>query len=176
MQSANIRWIFLWGIAMLIAAVALPAQAKEDRYVGYYYPAPDAVELYCARVPALPNMNKRRRIGFVIGIREGMANKPYESAYAVFAKGEESRKLIIVAKRDGYLKTIYRARALLADLTTSVRTTPIFQESGAAENLTFLDLLTLLGFETITVSDGDKFAHQFNLQLQPDSACNNNSQ
>lgn len=170
MLSIKPGWTLFCGMVMLCIA-AFPASAKEDRYIGYYYPAPDAVETYCARVPAMPNMDRRRRIGFIIGIHEGMVGKPYESAYAVFAKGGEARKLIIVAKQDGYLTTVYRVRALLADLTTSVRTMPVFDESGAAENLTFLDLLTILGFETITVSDGDKFAHQFRLQLQPGSNC-----
>lgn len=147
------------------------AEAKTDRYVGYYYPQPAIIESYCARVPQLPEMDKRRRVGFVIGIKEGMANKPYDSPYAVFAKGGESRKLMIIAKTDGYLQTIYRARALLADLTTSARTTPIFEESGRPENLTFLDLLTLLGFETVTLSDGDRFAHQIKLRLNNNGVC-----
>jgi hypothetical protein len=117
-------------------------------------------------------MDKRRRVGFVIGIKEGMANKPYESAYSVFVKGGNSTKLIIIAKTDGYLGTIYRVRALLADLTNSARTTPIFEESGAPENLTFLDLLTLLGFESVTVSDGDIFTHQIEMRQLTDGACN----
>jgi hypothetical protein len=147
------------------------SDARTDRYVGYYYPQPAIIETYCARVPELPNMDKRRRIGFVIGIKEGMANKPYDSPYAVFAKGEESRKLMIIAKTDGHLQTIYRARALLADLTTSARTTPIFEESGRPENLTFLDLLTLLGFETVTLSDGDRFSHQIKMRLSDNGIC-----
>lgn len=155
----------------IFMAAAAPASAKQDKYVGYYYPAPTEIEIYCARVPPLPNIDKRRRVGFVIGIKEGMVAKPYESAYAVFAKGGDSRKLIIVAKTDGHLKTIYRVRALLADLTNSARTTPIFEESGALENLTFLDLLTLLGFESITVSDGDNFTHQIEMRQQTADKC-----
>ncbi|MCR9213248.1 MAG: molybdopterin-guanine dinucleotide biosynthesis protein A [Proteobacteria bacterium] len=176
MRSMMGAWIFVTGLVVLGISPALSQETSNDRYIGYYYPAPEEVETYCARVPNLPNMDKRRRIGFIIGIRQGMNEKPFESSYSVFAKGEDSTKLIIVARRDGYLSTIYRARALLADLTTSARTTPIFEESGAAENLTFLDLLTLLGFETITVSDGDKFSHQFQLQLDYDSDCQQDDQ
>jgi hypothetical protein len=58
------------------------------------------------------------------------------------------------------LGTIYRVRALLATLTASARMTPIFRENGVEDLLTFLDLLKMLGFKQITVSDGDKFAHQ----------------
>ncbi|MCF8466030.1 MAG: hypothetical protein K9G33_01370 [Sneathiella sp.] len=169
--SVKSGWILFFGLLISTVALAFSASAKEDRYVGYYYPAPNRIEIYCARVPPLADMDKRRRIGFVIGIKEGMANKPYESAYSVFAKGDGSQKLIIVAKTEGYLKTIYRARALLADLTNSARTTPIFEESGAPENLTFLDLLTLLGFETITLSDGDSFTHQIEIHTREDKKC-----
>lgn len=170
LQNSCGRAIF-GGLLVFLAFYTGMASAKTDRYVGYYYPQPSVIETYCARVPQLPNMDKRRRIGFVIGIKEGMANKPYDSPYAVFAKGGESRKLIIVAKTEGYLQTIYRVRALLADLTTSARTTPIFEESGRPENLTFLDLLTLLGFETVTLSDGDRFSHQIRMKLSTNSVC-----
>ncbi len=145
-------------IPIIIAANS--SSAANDRYVGYYYPAPNQVELYCSRVPHLKDANKKRRVGFIIGIKDGMNKQPYESPYAVFAKGGESDKLIIIAKQDGYLGTVYRARALLADLSTSARTTPIFAQSQAPEELTFLDLISLLGFEKVTLSDGDAFAHQ----------------
>lgn len=171
MLGRKFGWIVFLGMACAMS-LTMAADAK-DRYIGYYYPTPDEIETYCARVPPLPDMDKRRRVGFVIGIKEGMSNKPYDSAYSVFVKGGESTKLIIVAKTDGYLGTIYRVRALLADLTNSARTTPIFEESGAPENLTFLDLLTLLGFESVTVSDGDIFTHQIEMRQLSDGACHN---
>jgi hypothetical protein len=147
-------------LVVSIAIASKSSEAANDRYVGYYYPAPNQVELYCSRVPNLKDANKKRRVGFIIGIKEGMNKQPYESPYAVFAKGAQSEKLIIISKQDGYLGTVYRARALLADLSTSARTTPIFAQSQAPEELTFLDLISLLGFEMVTLSDGDAFAHQ----------------
>ena len=173
MRGRKFGWIIFLGVACVMS-LPLAADAK-DRYIGYYYPAPEKIETYCARVPPLPDMDKRRRVGFVIGIKEGMSNKPYDSAYSVFVKGGDSTKLIIVAKTDGYLETIYRVRALLADLTNSARTTPIFEESGAPENLTFLDLLTLLGFESVTISDGNKFTHQIKMRQLAEDACHNQS-
>ena len=159
MLGRTFAWLLAvsWPLLMITPAVS----AEQDRYVGYYYPAPAKIEIYCARVSPLPDMDKRRRVGFVIGIKEGMANQPYESAYSVFVKGGESRKLIIVAKTDGHLKTIYRVRALLADLTNSARTTPIF------------DLITLLGFQSITLSDGDRFTHQIEMWSKDNKRCGN---
>ncbi len=148
----------------VVSLLALPIGANasniQDRYVGYYYPSPGQVEVYCARLPIINDISKKRRVGFIIGIKEGMNKQPYESPFTVFAKGGDSTKLIVIAKTDGYLDTVYRARALLADLSTSARTTPIFAKSKAPEELTFLDLISLLGFESVTLSNGDGFAHQ----------------
>ena len=146
--------------AFLAPTIGAGAANIQDRYVGYYYPSPGQVEVYCARLPIINDVSKKRRVGFIIGIKDGMNKQPYESPYTVFAKGGESTKLIVIAKTDGYLDTVYRARALLADLTTSARTTPIFAQSKAPEELTFLDLISLLGFQSVTLSNGDGFAHQ----------------
>ena len=150
-------------LLMFLTTGTALSQIKQDRYIGYYYPAPQQIEAYCARVPQLPDVNKKRRVGFIVGIKAGMSKQPYASPYSVFAKGGQSSKLLIISKQDGYLNTIYRARALLAELSTSARTTPIFAKSAAPEELTFLDLMTMLGFETVTLSDGEGFAHQIHL-------------
>lgn len=159
------------GLAALFMAVIAPFHAAaSDRYIGYYYPAPAETENYCARIPPLPDMDKRKRIGFVIGLKDGASSVPFEVPYYVFAKGGEARKLIIISKRDGYLNSIYRVRALLAEMTANARTMPFFEETGAPEELTFLDLLAALEFSSITVSDGIAFTHQIAL-LPATSAC-----
>jgi len=83
---------------------------------------------------------------------------------SVFAKGDDAEKLIIVAMEPGRLDTIYRVRAYLAALTSEARQTQIFREHQVEEIFTFLDLLKLLGFERLTVSDGDTFAHQVDIE------------
>ena len=40
------------------------------------------------------------------------------------------------------------------------RVTPFFRENTLAEQATFFDLLKLLGFSQVTITDGDAFAHQ----------------
>ena len=69
-----------------------------------------------------------------------------------------------MALEDDYLDTLYRSRAFYAMLTSIARTTPFIQELGLADFLTFFDLVKLLGFEKITISDGDQFAHQVLLE------------
>jgi hypothetical protein len=132
----------------------------EDRHDGYYYPTPQTVETYEARADTLDDSDRTRRIGFVVELTRQMLSNPYPPEFAVFAKGDEAEKLLIVAMRGGVIDSIYRARALLAMLTSVARATPLFQDYGVAEVFTFCDLLKILGFAQLTISDGDEFAHQ----------------
>lgn len=137
------------------------AEADEgDHHEGYYYPKVNSVEHYPARVYALPESDRVRRQAFVIGLTKQLVTGQYAPSYAVFCKGEQSHKLIIVALRDGELNTIYRARALLATFTSVARSTAFFQQHTQPDEATFLDLLKLLGFTQVTISDGRDFAHQ----------------
>lgn len=150
---------------ILIAAVlawALPATAG-DRHAGYYYPDPTSTEEYTARAPILDGNDRKRRRDFVSGIIREIADEPYPPTYAMFAKGAESEKLIILAVQDGFYDTVYRARALFAALTSLARQTPLFAEFDREDQFTFFDLCYMLGFERITISDGKKFAHQVDL-------------
>jgi hypothetical protein len=141
--------------------VALPAAGKDDRHVGIYYPKPQSNETYKARTQTLPEANRHARIGFVTNLTNGMiAQNPYPPQFTMFAKGTQGEKLIIIGLFDNTYNTLYRARALLAQLTANARVTPIFQEFAQEDNLTFLDLCKMLGFRRLTISDGKNFAHQ----------------
>ena len=145
---------------LLAAAPAGAQDAPGDRHDGYYYPTPQTIETYEARADTLEDSDRTRRIGFVVELTRQMLSNPYPPDFAVFAKGEQAEKLLIVAMRGGVIDSIYRARALLAMLTSVSRATPLFQDYGVAEVFTFFDLLKILGFAQLTISDGDDFAHQ----------------
>ena len=83
--------------AMFLASVA----AAQDRQEGYYYPDIGSSEVYEARVPAMPDSDRRRRLGFVSGVTKQLSELPYAAPYAIFAKGEHAEKLIIVGFGDG---------------------------------------------------------------------------
>ena len=131
-----------------------------DHHEGYYYPKPGSFEHYPARVYTLPESDRVRRQAFIIGLTKQLVGGQYAPSYAIFAKGDGSDKLIVVALADGQLNTIYRARALLATFTSVARSTTFFQQNTQPDESTFLDLLKLLGFKRVTVSDGRDFAHQ----------------
>ena len=136
-----------------------PAE-EESTHEGYYYPKPQTLEHYVSRTITLAESDKVRRQAFIIGMTKQLLDGKYAPSFAIFAKGDQSEKLIIVGMVDGQLNTIYRARALLAQLTAVARATPFFQQNTQPEESTFFDFMKLLGFRQITITDGREFAHQ----------------
>lgn len=143
--------------------VITPAEDDSDRHAGYYYPSPDSTETYVGRARPLAEADRRIRIGFVVGLEEQIAKGGQPIPYALFAKGGEAQKLIMVALVDGPLDTLYRARGVLANLTAQSRLLPVFRERGVEDLFTFFDLLVLLGYEQLTLTDGKTWAHQVKL-------------
>ena len=131
-----------------------------DRHAGYYYPPSKQIEVYETQVKKLPDTNKIRRIGFVTAITLENYKRPYPPTTVFFAKGARAEKLIIVALQPGYLNTIYKVRAYLASLTAVARTTAALRDTQAQGILNFFDLIRMLGFEQVTISDGVAFTHQ----------------
>ncbi len=164
-------------LALVLTAAALPASAQQakpavaakaatsdDRYVGYYYPKPTSTETFELSMQTIAGAERAQRIQFVTVVSQGTIQSAYRVPYAVFAKGEKADKMIIVGMQQGELNTIYRMRALLANMTTMSRLSPFFQERTVAEDATFFDLLKLLGFHELTITDGEKLTHQVTIK------------
>ena len=146
------------------AAAAATPKADDDRYVGYYYPKPTAIETYTSPMQTIAGAERAQRVQFATVVSQGTIQSAYRVPYAVFVKGEKADKMIIVGLQPGEMSTIFRARAILANMTTMSRLSPFFQERTIADDANFFDLLKLLGFQQITISDGDKFTHQVNIK------------
>ena len=131
-----------------------------DRHAGYYYPPPSTEETYTARARTLLNADRSLRLGFVNTVTAEQYARAYPPEYALFAKGDDAQKMIIVSLHDGAFDTIYRFRGLLAQLTATARRTEFFREYQVEDFFTFFDLLKLLGFTQLTISDGESFAHR----------------
>jgi len=158
-------WLAVAAALLLSGWVAWPMAAHaQDRHAGYYYPEVSSSEVYRSRAQTLPDSDRTRRIGFVTGVTAGQTERPYAPITAMFAKGTEAEKLILIGLQNGPLDTLYRARAVLAMLTATSRTTAVFRDLDPQSQYTFLDLLKLLGFVQITVSDGRSWAHQIEIQ------------
>ncbi len=158
-------WAGVTAVLLLAAGLLLatPAARAEDRHEGYYYPQVTSSEVYHSRIKTLPDSDRTRRIGFVTGVTTGQTERPYAPITAMFAKGNEAEKLILIGLQNGPLDTLYRARAVLAMLTATARTTAVFRDLDPQAQYTFLDLLKLLGFNQITVSDGRTWAHRIDI-------------
>ena len=155
---------FLGACATTTNKTVAEKPARHDRHAGYYYPPPQTTEIYKARARVLPESNRERRLAFVTALTQRIARRPFPPRFAIFAKGEVAEKLIITATQADTYNTIYRARALFASLTAMARLTPLFRDFRVEYTFTFFDLAMLLGFEQITISDGDRFAHQVRLE------------
>lgn len=151
----------LWvAVAGMIVALAGPAAAQEGAHAGYYYPEPQSREDYVSRARTMIDSDRSRRLQFTQAMTLSQLDRPYPPPFAIFAKGDEAEKLIVVAMSAGYADTLFRMRGFLALLTHVARDGPLFTAFKVEEIFTFLDLLKLLGFQQLTVSDGDRFAHQ----------------
>lgn len=152
-----------FGLILIASAHATPA-AAQDRHEGYYYPEVETRETYVARAQTLRSSNREARLQFVTQLTISQSQSPYPPQYAIFAKGAESQKLIITALDGDVFSTLYRARGVMAQMTAFARTTEFFQEHGVEDLFTFYDLLKLLGFEQLTITDGESWAHQVILE------------
>ena len=164
-------------VVVAVAFAALPAQAQpakpapaaaapavEDKYVGYYYPKPTTVENYTSPMQTIQGAERAQRVQFVTVVSQGTIQSAYRVPYSVFVKGDKAEKMIIVGLQPGELASIYRIRAILANMTTMSRLSPFFQERTVAEDANFFDLLKLLGFTQLTVTDGDKLSYQVSIK------------
>lgn len=151
------------GIVLLMAAVWPVTAGADDRHAGYYYPDIMSEETYRARAQTMPEADREVRLGFVSAHTAEQMGRNYPPRYALFAKGEDAEKLIIVGLDDSFA-TLFRARGVLAQLTAQARTTTLFRNLAVEDFFTFFDLAKMLGFEQITVTDGDDYAHRIDIE------------
>ena len=149
------------------AALLLPAGATasdNDRHAGYYYPPITSREVYKARAAVMPEASSDMRLNFVTGLAYQQNQRPHPPSFVMFAKGEQFERLIIVGIGSNSFRGLYQARAVLAQMTSLARTSPIFRENNVQDMFTFLDLARMLGFDELTISDGQNFAHRIALR------------
>ncbi len=152
-----INRIFFLLFFVLISASGLRA---EDRHAGYYYPKPLSEETYQAPLPVFQGGSRLSRVGFVTGVDQEQKKKPYPPIYHMFAKGSDAEKLIIISTEEGRYNKLYRLRGLLASITADARTSPVFAKIGHVEQLNFFDLIKIIGFQELTITNGNDVSHR----------------
>lgn len=155
---------FLILLAALTASLQSFVAAADDRHEGYYYPTVTSQETYPARAITLADSDRARRIGFIVGLTRQQLAQDYPPEVAIFTKGAEAEKMIIVALNRTAISSLYQARGMLAQMTAVARSTEVFIQNRVEDSYTFLDLLKLLGYRQLTVSDGHSYAHQIRIE------------
>ena len=146
-------------IAVSLAAASHGGTAWAAGKDGYYYPPVSSEEVFAREIAAGPLMDRTVRVGFITQITKAQLAVPGGPRFVIFAKGGEAQHMIIVALDDQVFKTIYRARAVLAQLTSSARGADFFVNK-VQDHATWFDLANLLGFEDLVISDGATWSHR----------------
>jgi hypothetical protein len=162
-------------ILILLVALAAPGASglraadgdgvRYDRQEGYHYPPVETEEDFTRHlIQDAPASDPELRERFVSLITRAQLDAPETPRYVVFAKGTDSRRLIIVALDDDIFRTIFRARAVLAQLSANLRESPLFVERGLDTTATFFDMLQILDFDNLTVTDGVEWSHRIHFK------------
>ncbi len=113
-------------IAVSLGAASLGGAAWAAGKDSYYYPPVDSEEVFARDLTTAPPADRAVRVGFTTQITKAQLAAPESPRFVIFAKGDEARQMIIVALDDQVFRTIYRARAVLAQLTSNVRGAEMF--------------------------------------------------
>ena len=148
----------------LIAALVLTAGLAhaQERYEGYYYPEVTSTEEFTRVIRDAPQPSKGVRVEFITNLTVAQLAAPESPRFVFFAKGSDAKHLNVIALDDDVFSTLFRARAVLAQMTSNMRNNDFFRAQELQFVATFFDLLQLMEFDTLVISDGETWAHQVN--------------
>lgn len=146
-------------IATALCATLNLSAAAEERD-NYYYPPVSSEEVFARGLIQAPAASRAVRTGFTTQITAAQLAAPESPRFVIFAKGDDAQHMIIVALDDQVFKTIFRARAVLAQLTSNARRTDFFVNNGIETQATWFDLVKLLGFDDLVITDGATWTHR----------------
>ena len=159
-----LRVAFWLAMVLPYAVLAGAGAHASERYDGYYYPENLTEEHYVSQAHKIPTATRESRLAFVSGVALSVSERPYPPQRAMFAKGDNAQKLIVVSLYDNHMTTLAQARAVLALMTGIARTTKILRDLQVESVFNFLDFCKMLGFTELTISDGRTYAHRFVLE------------
>lgn len=149
----------------LMTAMLFAVQAHaDDKRVGYYYPPITSEETFTRSINNPPPANRDIRTAFITEVTKAQYAAPEAPEYAIFAKGSEVDHMIIVALDDDVFRTLFRARAVMAQLSSNARGTDFFRKNNLQFVATWFDLAKMLGFKDIVISDGVNWTHKITIE------------
>ena len=147
-------------MAVTALALGMAAAAGAQDRAEYYYPPITSSETFDRTLAAAPAAERAVRVAFVTQVTRQQLTAPHPPRYAMFAKGARATELVIVALDDEVFSTLYRARAVMAQLSAPARTTDFFVQQELSDVATFYDMLKIMGFEELILSDGRHWSHR----------------
>lgn len=150
--------------ACFAASLANAANAQEDRYAGYYYPEVSTEETFSRVIAKGHDTSRDVRVNFVTAITKAQLDAPESPRFVIFEKGAESEQLIIIALDDEVFRTLFRARALMAQLSSNMRGTEFFRKQKLDLEGTLFDMVQVMGFKSLVISDGATWAHRVHFE------------
>lgn len=149
---------------LVLMAAGVGTATANDKREGYYYPPVVSEEVFVRSLATPPPADRSVRTNFITEITKAQLAAPANPRFVMFAKGADAEHMIILALDDQIFRTLFRARAQLAQLTANARGTEFFRSSNLQFVATWFDLAKMLGFEDIVISDGDTWSHRILLQ------------
>ena len=150
----------------IIAAFLLvaPLASADEKYVGYYYPEITSEETFSRVIAKSPPANAEVRSSFVTSITKAQLAAPESPRFVLTEKGKASDRLIITALDDDVFSTLYRARAVLSQLSSNFRGTDFFRSQDLHIDGTFFDMLQIMQFKSVVITDGETWSHKVTLK------------
>lgn len=151
------RLVSIW--VFVVFGFSASAQ-NSDLLAGYYYPEITSQESFSRVLDIEFDATAKLRVDFITTLTRSSFESPANPNYVVFVKGSEAQKLIIVALDSEVFKTLFRARAVLAQLTSNLRGGLFRDDERLRVAGTFYDLLQMMEFDTLVISDGESWSHR----------------
>jgi len=150
-------------VVVVFTLLAATVATASDRYEGYYYPEITSTEEFTRVIRNAPDSSKAVRVSFVTTLTISQLKAPESPRFVFFAKGDDAKHLNVIALDDEVFSTLFRARALLAQMTSNMRNNDFFIDQNLEFSATFYDFLQFMEFDTLVISDGETWAHQVTL-------------
>jgi len=147
-------------LGLVVTALLAGPVATADPRAGYYYPPITSEETFEREISGTPTADRAVRAEFIIEVTKAQLAAPDNPRFVIFAKGHDAEHMIIVALDDDVFRTLFRARAVLAQLTANARGTAFFRKANIQFVATWFDLAKMLGFADIVISDGTTWSHR----------------
>lgn len=138
------------------------SESPTGREAGYTYPAPSGSEVVSTIVnDAVQVPPFEARVQFVSQLTQVLASRPYPPLALAMTEGDDHETIVFLDAGRLDVSTPYEARAIVAQMSSATRNSPLFAQYGVENYASIFDMFKLLGFAQVIITNGDDFAYSF---------------